>query len=498
MGPTASRQLAEWARGLRLGDIPDRVVAHAHSQIVSELAAVRAGVRHTVGRRLVAAFGPLRTPDPGRRAALLGALGVCLDYDDTAYAGHVSHSCVTVPVAYARRAGLDGAAVLTATVAANEVAARVTAAATLGPLRGQLAAHTHLAGAVTARLRAEGAPVDRWVAAYGLAYALPPWPVHRACLGSDAKALVAAVPVRTALEAVDAALAGLDGPPDVWEHPDGFLAAFADVALPEALTAGLGERWHTETLSYKRYPVSAYLSAAVDCAVRLHGELGPLRAEDVAEVVVHGSLLTVGLQRGAGAYVDGPRTPVAALNYSVGYGIATALLTGDLTPADLDTGLVEDAGRWALAGRVRVEHDPVLSMAVLASTAPLGAALKQAGRRALPWLAERARQAGGPGLPDTSGALPVTPPEEDFRRARKAVGARVRVTLADGRTAETHQEIAYGAAGGPGHAGHRDLSRRKFLGTGGAPAVADDLARLVDLPAGRLADVLDEALADLG
>jgi 2-methylcitrate dehydratase PrpD len=170
-------------------------------------------------------------------------------------------------VAYAHALGLDGRQLLTAVLAADECAARIAAAATLGPLRGQNAAHTHLAGAVAGRLRSEQAPAAQWVDALGLAFSMPPWPSLRGFLGSDAKVLSASVPVRAGLDACDAAAGGLRGPADVLEHPDGFLARFATVPLPEAVTAGLGERWHAETTSYKVHPGGPGLDAAVDCAL---------------------------------------------------------------------------------------------------------------------------------------------------------------------------------------------------------------------------------------
>ncbi len=86
---------------------------------------------------------------------MLSGLTSWLHFDDTAYAGHLSNSTATVPMAYAHALGLDGRSLLTAVIVANECAARIAASATLGPFRGQNAAHTHVAGAVSGRLRAE-------------------------------------------------------------------------------------------------------------------------------------------------------------------------------------------------------------------------------------------------------------------------------------------------------------------------------------------------------
>lgn len=336
-GRTLLGRLADWASDLELDDAPDRVVAHLRSQLLSQLAAARTGYAHPLGRRIARAYGGPLQQDPARAAVSLAMAAICLDHDDTAYAGHLSHSCVTVPLVYAGQLRLDGRQLLTAILAADESAARVTAAATLGPFRGQAAAHTHLAGTVAGRLRALDAPARTWVNGLGLAFSVPPWTLTPGFLSTDAKGFAAAAPIQTGLAACDGALAGLRGPADVLEHPEGFLRRYADVPLPEEAVAGLGTLWHTETLSYKIHPGSAYLSAAVDCAVDCSVALraAGVDPDGIAEVVVEGSLLTSGLDRASRARHIGPNASVAALNFSLPYNVATALLTGALEPADL-------------------------------------------------------------------------------------------------------------------------------------------------------------------
>ena len=481
-----AEQLAQWGSRLELDDVPERVVSFARSQVVSQLAAARAALDHPLGGRLLRAFGDPLQDDPERAAYVLAALTVCLDFDDTAYAGHVSHSAVNVPLAYAGPLGLDGRALLTASIAANECAARVTAAATLGPFRGQTAAHAHLTGSVAGRMRAEGAPADTWVNALGIAFAMPPWSLERAFLGSDAKALIASVPVAMGLDACDAAAAGLGGASDVLEHPDGFLARFADVPLPEAITHGLGEVWHTETLSFKRYPGSAYISSAIDCAVELHERLAGVEARDVEEVVLGGSLLTVALA--ARVEPGAPPPSATTLSFSAPYAVAVALLTGGLDAGDLAEPRMAERERWELAARVRVEHDADLTRRAIAGTAPLGQALRQAGERAGPW----ARAAGGEAAERLVAGLGE--PEPDFTRASKTIGARLRVRLRDGTEVEAVRERAIGAAGPDTAATHPELVRRKFLATGGSPEAAAALARADELGPAELREAIRLAL----
>lgn len=486
---TLTEELAGWASSLRPEAVPERVRSYARSQVLSQLAAARAALDHPLGRKVVAAFGPPTQADPRRAASVLAMLTMALDFDDTVYAGHVTHSTVNVPLAYASPLGLDGAALLGAVVAAGECAARVTAAATLGPHRGQTAAHAHLIGAPAARLHAEGAPADRWVDAWGIALTAPPWSLHRGFLGSDAKLFTASAPVGIALDACDAAAAGLRGAPDIIEAPDGFLDRFADQPLPEAVVAGLGERWHTETTSFKVYPGCAYLDPAIDCAVALHPRLGGLPASEVREVVVHAGILTVAVDARAAAHVCGPASTVAALNFSVAYSVATALLTGGLTHRDFQSPALDDPQRWDLASRVRVEHDEAITRRSLLATAPLGEALRQAGPdRAREWLASH----GG----DDAGALiaDLGPPSSDFREAEKAVGSRVEVHLADGSVLEHTCDIPLGAAGPDGRREHASLMREKFLACGGSVAVADAVAVIDELPSSQVRQLLADAL----
>ncbi|SCF38554.1 MmgE/PrpD family protein [Micromonospora mirobrigensis] len=473
--PSLLRTLTSWAARLDLADVPERVVELTGSQLLSQLAAIRAGLAHPLGGRLVRAYGPPLQADPRQAACVLAALGSWLNLDDTAYAGHLGNSTVAVPLAYARARELDGRRLLAAVIAANECAARITAAATLGPLRGQSALHTHLAGGVAGRLRCEDAPPQRWTDALSLAFSSPPWPVMHAFLGGDAKLFNAFTPVRTAMDSCDAAAVGLGGPDDVLEHPDGFLSRFATVPLPEVLTRGLGERWHTETLSFKVRPGGPGVDAAVDCAVRLHPELPGDWLERLDRIDVDASVYTVHVGERSGRYAEGPGAALSSLLLAVPYCVATALLTGDLTVADFQEPAVRDPRRWELAARVRLRHDARLTRALFDSTAPFGEALREAGPRAVEWLG----QLGGARLAELLD--PAGAPAVDFADAVKRTPAHVTVGLTDGAVHRAVQDIPVGGNGPDTRARHGELMRHKYLTHGGSPATADawaDLAKL--------------------
>lgn len=493
-GPaTLIEQLATWTAALRFDDIPDRVRDVAVSQVISHLATVRAGARHPLGGKLLTAFGPRAGDGPGRNtpdrtAYLLSGLSSCMYLEDTLYSGHVSHSSVGVPVAYQRQQGLTGRDLITAVVAANESSARVTAAATLGQFRGQTAAHTHLIGAAAARLHGCDADADTLRNAWTLAMAAPPWSLRAAFLGSEAKILSAATPVRVGLDACDAALAGLTGQSELLEHEHGFLNGFAAVAVPEAVVAGLGERWHTDTLSFQFFPCAVQLVSVIECAAELHRQLGPDGLDAVETIDVHAPRITLAMDQHAAAYRDDTATPLPAVNLSIGYNVATALLTGGLTPDDLLPAAIGDQRRWDLARRVRAHYDEGFSRKVMTSTAPVGEALRQAGERAVKWTT------GVSGIAMEELMSLLGPPSETFEKATKYIGCRIELGLRDGRRLTVSRDEGLGAVGSSTWCRHPDLVHDKLVATGVADRLATDLRELPWMSAKELGGFLGDVL----
>jgi 2-methylcitrate dehydratase PrpD len=508
-------QLARWASHVRYDDIPASTLAFARSQLISNLGTVRASLRHPLGDALVKAFGAPRQPDPKQSAYVLSALAMCLDFDEVAYSGHVSASCVNVAISYALDLGVDGRRLLSAIVVANECASRFQAATILGRFfGGQSATYLHLIGAVAARLHLQGAGEEEWVAALSLAVGILPAPSHRAVLCGDTKTLIAATPVRIALDACDAAAAGMSSMGSILDGADGVLAQISPNPMPETVVAQLGRRWHTDTLSFKRFPGSMYLQAAFECAERLHGRLGA-DASSIRNVVVHASILTVMLDKKVAPFTHNGRTAVSAVTFSLGYGVAALLLNGALGPEDYATPALDEADRWTLARKVRVVEDRDLTKRMIGATAPLGEVLRQAGGRAAESV-EILCSAGGrfafllhvplvrnvlkPLIAARVRARLATlgPPADTFENATMAIGARVEVELANGEVVTEECDVAIGMAGPATKRDHSAITREKFLRLGGSVAILNDLERIAQLDYMRTATALSVALDTVG
>lgn len=488
-GSTA--EIAAWAQTVRYEDIPASTIALARSQLISDLAAVRASLAHPLGRALVATFGAPLQGDPKQSAAVLAGLATGLDFDDVSFVGHLSAACVNVPVAYAHSLGLDGKSLLTTIVVANECAARLTAATVLGAFFGpQTNTHCHLMGAAAALLYARNAHAPEWTAALGLALGMVPKPLHRAVLTSDLKPFTAATPVRMALDACDAAAHGMLGAPDILDGPEGLPAQLSAVPVPDLLTAGLGRRWHTDTLAFKRFPGSAYAQAAYECAERLSARLSAADITSISRIVVHGSLLTWLLDRKVRPFLNGSRTPAAAASFAIGYGIASLLHTGHLTARDLAPGALAEEIRWDLADLVVVEHDTAMTHEMLCATAPLGEVLRYAGSRAMDWPELQAW--AGEDLAQLLADLGS--PELDYDHATMSIGARVEIELLDGRWLVEHCARPIGMTGPATRQHHPVVVREKFLGVGGSATTLSELERIEALDATGVARTLATAL----
>lgn len=493
--------------------------------MLSMVAAVYSGWTSDLGAPLERTFpspgpGPARiiptgTASPPIHAALaMASWSMVLDFDDVMLGGHTGHSAVLVPLAFGADGTRSGADLLLAQIVANEVAARVNMVCAVGATRGQMATHLHLLAAAAARAKLERLDETAFTAALSFALSYPARALYPAFLGSDAKALCAALPVRVGLEAVDAVQAGLTARADLLEDPQGLFAVQARVPVREFL-GGLGERWHTETTSFKIYPVCGYLCSAVDATLDLvHRH--DIAARDVKSVDVWGSLFTVGMDAHSAPYLDGPRSRISTLTFSTPFTIASAILARQFGPSQLKRQWIEDPRVWALAASVRSRSDMSLTIEALTADIPIGAALRRVRRleaAGFAWsVAGTAFGRSGrwrhpaqvmrlvSGLVRAAGdSRPL-----DLPRSTKPLGARVVIGLGNGRTVEQSVSIPRGFAGAtqPDAYGRtlRDMLLDKFaqaaipvIGPEQAAETAHGIEHLQELSSTGVAHLLNRA-----
>jgi 2-methylcitrate dehydratase PrpD len=470
-------EACEWASTLTLAQVPQDVRDLAVAQLMSQAAAAEATRDHPVSARLEGAI-----PGDGwaERAASLALLTMALDFDETAFAGHLGHSCALPVLLCAAANGCTGEEALVAQVAASEVAARLTAAVTLGSARGQTAAHTHAVGAAVGFAVALKLTPGQMAVAVSLAMAQTRKVLLPAFMGSDAKFWVAAGPVLEAARCVREAERGARGYAGLVEASGGVLEELADMPLPEAL-GGYGERWHLRTLSIKSVPGCAYLTSIVELAAGL----GPLDLRAVERIEGRASIFTLGMEAQSAPFMAGPNTPLPALGFSSGYNIAAALESGSLGVEDLHGSRLASEERWRVARALRLEHDEELTVAALGATAPVGGAIAWAGDRARAYLAARGATER---MVERVIQLAQEQADPTLARSSKRMGSALRVTMRSGTVLEDETPAASGCC-------QESVASRLALANGKmtqqfgdrAPGLIDDLGILEDLGRGELA-----------
>lgn len=485
MADTILRRMSTWAAALTLDQVPPGIREHAINQVLSTFGALYAGWDSDLGPSLDRAYPllpgtarvvPTGASAPASHAAMkMAAWSMILDYDDVMLGGHTGHCSVLAPFSIASAGGFSGADVLLAQIVANEIAARINMVCAGGATRGQMATHLHLLGAAAARAKMERLDQDLFAEALGLALSYPSKALYPSFLGSDAKALCAALGVREGMESVDLARQGLRAAASILEGKHGFFAANSRAPAYDFLD-GLGQRWHTGTNSYKIYPVCGYLCSAVDAVLQLLQD-APVQVGDIAEVTVWGSVFTVGMDAHSAPYLNGPESRISTLTFSTPFVIASTLLAGEFTPEQLRRCWIADPRVWALAARIRSRHDPVMTRRALTADIPVGAALRRMAKwkaAAFGWniagaaFGKHTRWRSGSTY-RTLAALAWRAGEQgpfDFSCSTKPLSARVDIRMNNGTRRVAEREIPIGFAGAalaPGELSVRERMRMKFI-----------------------------------
>jgi 2-methylcitrate dehydratase PrpD len=499
-------EIATWASGLRLEDVPDSVRERAELQRASVLAGGRAGAESPAVERLRAATrrwagkGPCSVAgarfklEPAAAVYANAAASIAHDWDDYLYMGHTGHSSVWTSRAVAEVEKAEPGDALLAQIAANEVSGRLGAALFFGPHNGQFWSSIHGPGAALAAGMLTGLEGEELAHAMAIALYQPPYGLWPGFMGPDTKLLTAAEPAAQGIRAAELAAQGFTGPLDVIEDPRGLLTHFAFVPRPSMLDA-LGETWLTDTLAYKPLPGCAYLQSSLEAVLRLRAE-NDLAADDVTAVDVEGGWLTTGME----SLAAGERITPVRVNFSLALSAAVALAAGRLTHEELDPGWLLDHEEelQRLAGRVRLTHDWELTLQTVRGTTeaiPLRAATAGVPARRWAALPRRMRETGmdelGLGWSELrellgssearaalgdlvrggrGGGRPVGLAALDTSRLRMTFPARVRMRLRSGRSLETDGREP-GSCGRP-IAEQREVVTQKWSLTGGRGGLA--------------------------
>ncbi|MEG8022897.1 MmgE/PrpD family protein [Sphingomonas aerolata] len=344
---TLAQTFADFATGLTIDAIPERVKERARHLILDSVGTGLAAVGADWAEATFAAAGDLGSgtaPVLGygrtlamRDAALMnGVVTHGLDYDDTHSRGIIHSTVSAFPTALvaADKAGASGADLLVAYIAAMEVSTRV-AAVGAGGFHGFGFHPTGLIGAFGSTLAAGrllGLDAQQIAMAQGIVLSMAGGSLEFLADGAWTKRLHPGWAASSALTAATLAKRGFVGPPAAYEGRFGLYALYLRDAAPALLaqaTEALGDTWEIEAVSVKPLPACHMTHAAIDAAIALRAEYD-LTAADIAKVIVLVPEAVIPIVCEPVAPKRTPHTGYDA-QFSIPYTVATALLTGKFT-----------------------------------------------------------------------------------------------------------------------------------------------------------------------
>lgn len=367
--PSISERLALWGNQLAWEDLPAATRSKSRDILV-DITGLCIAARHTdyvAATRRAIEDGPhtvigQRSGSSAPGAALInGTAAHGEDFDDTFEGGPVHAGVVMVPalLAAAEKWHLSNERTMLGIAAGTELLCRLAltvpkAVHTAGfhptAVLGTFAATFGICVACNEDAKATAH-------ALGIAGSMASGIIEYLGDGSWTKRMHPGWSAQSALHAHALGRAGFVGPRAVFEGKHGAFSTFAPSVKPhtDALFDELGQRFVSETITFKPYPCGTMVQPYIDCAIALRQAGAPLEGITritckTAEGIVHRLWEPLPLKQS-------PPTAYAA-KFSVPFGIALGLVRGHADLGDFDAASITDPALLSVAGKVGFTVDP--------------------------------------------------------------------------------------------------------------------------------------------
>jgi len=292
---------------------------------------------------------------PAPTAAMLNAWQIHNQEFDCVHEPAVVHPMAVIfaaLLAFAQRAGnINGQSFMTAISVAVDVATTLGKASD-APLTFFRPGCCGALGAVVGMAKLAGCDTLTTRHAFGITYSMLNGTMQAHTEGSAMLAMQIGIAARNAVNALDLALAGLDGPLDSLEGPFGFYHLFEPRSdLPLAI-AELKHRARITEVSHKPFPTGRACHGGLDALTELIKQ-HQLQAQNITAIKLVAPPLIKRL-------IGRPATAGMSVSYArlcFGYSAASLLLDGAVHVNCYDNAKLQQSERLALAALCQVESD---------------------------------------------------------------------------------------------------------------------------------------------
>ncbi|MQA80506.1 MAG: hypothetical protein GEV10_18840 [Streptosporangiales bacterium] len=358
-------EFADFALGIDIDALPERVVSAAETVLLDHIAAGMYGSRQPASRVVaehalreiagaqgrVPLYGRTELVPPGHAARVNGTASHGFELDDVYEPGGIHPAAVVIPavVASAVDRGATGRELLTAIIVGYEIVGRIALAAG-SQFTAFHSTGTHGIFGTTAAIGGlAGFDAERLIQAWGITASFSGGLKAFQSGGGEVKRIHGGRGGENALLAVSLTEAGLTGPVDILDNDRGFFAAYGKNLALDGITEPR-ERWVVEDVYFKPYASCAATHAVINSVKTiLAGD--SIAVDDVEKVIVRTS------QRG----VSQNSIPVPSGTMTVQYSIESAVALALLGTVDEPSSFVYDtyvsSGAPDVASRVDVRLD---------------------------------------------------------------------------------------------------------------------------------------------
>lgn len=356
--PTISEQLASFAHGLTIADLPHEVIEKAKLYILDAVGIAFASSHYEFAKRGVAAALEMGTGNYGviahsfslsmRDSAFLNGLLIHgLDYDDTHLPGvvHATSSILPTALACSQSTKSSGSDVLVSYVAGVEIAARLGMVAKGG--FHQVGFHpTGLVGAFGAAVTAGklmGLSKDGLTTAQGIVGSMASGSLEFLETGAWTKRIHPGWAAVSGITAANLAKHDFEAPSSIYEGRFGLYASHLHPAIERDIslaTNGLGLTWEILRVAVKPFPACHFTHSFADAAISLAGK-EEFQVEEIEEVIC---IVPEGIIKTVCEPAERKRNPGSDYDakFSLPYVVAASLVHRKFTLAELEDGALRD------------------------------------------------------------------------------------------------------------------------------------------------------------